>query len=170
MKSLTLPHSLICMATLFLFACSSQNKGQTAFGVNESVLPLQLDEHEWKLEKNEGQNYYVNTKGTRIVVSQEAAPSENPETRVGLLTETYGETTRSLGPKWEKSSPQVLSINKQIGTLPTPNLIWSISKNGQEMAGILFYKNGQVYSILIESTAKAIHNQLGEIFAATATN
>jgi len=169
----------VCLPVLIasLVGCSSNRAVSSATDVEiqngdmlkiegTSTLLLQLNESGWKTSATDEYSLIENPTGTQIRVSKGAeTQSTNPEARAGLLVESFAHESTSLGPNWIKAKTMVVAINREMASIPAPNLIWTAQKGDKEIACIHFIKDNQIYTIMVEDPSQGASTELSSMLA-----
>lgn len=167
------------ITSLLLGACSAvkpktaiplaSKQNQITLG-DASAIRFQLPSDKWLLQTEDGIPTLISPEGNRIVFLNESTDEIPVEARSALVLDSYSEASAAVRTDWVKANTAVISINKQLGALPLPNIMWVANKDGKELAMMHFYKQGQIYTIRVEGAQHTAREDLSALITGAAVN
>lgn len=162
---------LASWSALLLSGCSATKPAASALPIQsndqnqiqvdaKSWIRFQLPNDQWQLQSINNTPNLVSPDGARIVFLRQNVADVRAEARSELITESFAEVNAGLGSDWMKAETEVISINKSLGDLPLPNMMWVANKAGKELAVLHFYKKGEVFTIRVEGTENIARENL----------
>ncbi len=119
---------------------------------HDTPFKFRLPNNNWQVKEIDGAACLFTPDGSQIIFRNQVANEIVDEARSELIIESFSNESSSLGSKWNRATRNVVAINKNMGDLPVPNMIWIANKNERELAVLHFYKKGKIFTISVEGT------------------
>ena len=86
----------------------------------------------------------------KVIVQDLDSLLKYDDLRMELLAETFSSTSLALGSDWKKAKTTVWSVNNSATYVPIPNMLWSATMDGNQVACMHFVTDNEMYTIIVE--------------------
>jgi len=69
---------------------------------------------------------------------------------MAMLTDVFSSTANGLGSEWKLAKTTVWAVNNSTGNIPVPNMLWTATKDGNQVACMHFVSGNEIYTVLVE--------------------